>query len=282
MSAIDPTGARSSNATTAQASVEWPADRDVAATAAADGAGDRTLVTFRLGWQTYALPLECVERVLRMVAITTVPEAPAEVLGLVDLEGEVIPVVDLRRLLGLARQRLHVDDRLLVVRVAQRALAFAVDEATAVLTVGGHVVEAPPAAVARARPLAAVIRRSEGLVLVLDAARLLPEDDSWQVGIVPERSAPEGLTTAGDLGQLTRIRGIGRVYAARLASAGVTTLDDLAAAAAEEIVLLLGLPPARRAEAATWIEQARELAQPGDDTPDGTPSSDATDAGGPP
>lgn len=152
----------------------------------AGDASTRTLVTFRLACQRYALPLECVERVVRMVAITTVPEAPPEVLGLIDVQGEVIPVLDIRYRLRLARQPPRVDDRLVIVRVARRAIAFAVDEACTVLTVPANLVESPPPAVESAKPLSAVIRRADGLLLVLDETRLLLPDEAW-----PE--SPEGI-----------------------------------------------------------------------------------------
>ena len=62
---------------------------------------DGPLVVFTLDGQRYALRLGAVERVIRAVAVTPVPETTAFVLGLVKLTGQLITVVSLRRCLGL-------------------------------------------------------------------------------------------------------------------------------------------------------------------------------------
>jgi len=216
-----------------------------------------------------------------MVAITRVPDASDGILGILDLQGEVIPVLDIRLRLGLSRQRLHADNRLFVVRAGERRLAFAVDEAREVLTVAAGLVESPSNAVARARLLAAVIRRAEGLVLVLDEMRLLPPEAAGDEPSEPDRGSPrESLAASGER-PLTRIRGVGRGYAAKLAGAGLQTLDDLAAADAEELALLLSLPPARLPEVEGWIEQARVLARRSGGSPPGSPSGDPNEQGRP-
>jgi purine-binding chemotaxis protein CheW len=131
-------------------------------------------VGFRLDRQSYALPLDHVERALRMVAITPVPEAQPWVPGVINLHGRVIPVVDLRPRFSQPPKAPAPEDRLLVVRVLEQTVALMVDEVTEVLEVPAHQVEPPPEPVSHSRPLAAVIRQDEGLTLILDVAQLLP------------------------------------------------------------------------------------------------------------
>lgn len=137
-------------------------------------------VGFRLEGQCYALPLEHVARALRMVAITPVPETPPWVIGVIDLQGRVIPVLDLRSRLRLPAREPHPDDHLLIVRIEERSIAVKTDEVTEVLEVPDREVEPPPEPVSHSRPVAAVLRRSEDLVLVLDAAWLLPSDEELE------------------------------------------------------------------------------------------------------
>src|SRR5262245_21471826 len=59
------------------------------------------LFVFRLAEQHYALPLLTVERVLPMVAVSPLPQAPSLTLGVINLHGLVVPVLDLRRRFGL-------------------------------------------------------------------------------------------------------------------------------------------------------------------------------------
>jgi purine-binding chemotaxis protein CheW len=64
--------------------------------------GIREFLAFVLASETYALPLSCVREIMRVPSVTGVPRAPADVLGIVSVRGQVTTLVDLRR-------RLHVD-----------------------------------------------------------------------------------------------------------------------------------------------------------------------------
>lgn len=55
------------------------------------------LVVFRLDERRYALPLSVVERVIRAVEVTPLPKAPPIVLGAIDVQGRVVPVLNVRR-----------------------------------------------------------------------------------------------------------------------------------------------------------------------------------------
>jgi purine-binding chemotaxis protein CheW len=136
------------------------------------------LVGFRLGRQLYALPLDHVERALRMVAVTPVPEAPPWATGVIDLHGQVVPVVDLRQRFDQPPKAPALDDCLLVVQTQEQTIALVVDEVTEVLEVPAQQVEPPAEPLSRSRPLVAVVRRGEGLILVLDATRLLPPTEA--------------------------------------------------------------------------------------------------------
>jgi len=76
--------------------------------------GSRELVVFRLDAGEYALPVANVGEVLRMVAITPVPEAPEWLPGVINLRGRVIPVIDLRRKLHLPEAKVGVKAPIIV------------------------------------------------------------------------------------------------------------------------------------------------------------------------
>ena len=136
-----------------------------------------SFVVFRLGRTRYALPLDQVELVLRMVAATSVPDSPRWVVGAIDLHGRVLPVADLRERLGHPPKDAHVDDRLLIVSHDERTFALVVDEVTEVLDVPGDAVAPPPDPICTSRYLSSVVRREEGLILVLNSAHLFPDRD---------------------------------------------------------------------------------------------------------
>lgn len=96
-------------------------------TAPAANAGAFSLVVFRLGQRRVAVELARVERVLPMLELARFPRAPAIVLGVFTLHGQLIPVVDIRRRFRLPSREPELSDHLLVVRTPARRFAFIVD-----------------------------------------------------------------------------------------------------------------------------------------------------------
>ncbi|HXG17664.1 MAG TPA: chemotaxis protein CheW [Methylomirabilota bacterium] len=85
------------------------------------------LLVFLLDAQPYALRLSAVERVLRAVAVTPLPRAPEIVVGIVNVQGRPLPVVDLRRRLGLPRREIELSDRFIVARTMRFPVILIVD-----------------------------------------------------------------------------------------------------------------------------------------------------------
>ncbi len=77
--------------------------------------------------ELYALPLEVVDRVTWAVAITAVPDCSDEVLGVVNVQGNVLPVISLRRRMGLPDRDVSLADRLVVTQCAGSRFALLVD-----------------------------------------------------------------------------------------------------------------------------------------------------------
>jgi purine-binding chemotaxis protein CheW len=74
-----------------------------------------------------AFNLEAVERVIRAIEIGVLPDAPRGVLGVINLQGRIIPVFDLRIRFGLPARRVRASDYLVIARMHSRAVAFLVD-----------------------------------------------------------------------------------------------------------------------------------------------------------
>ncbi len=126
-----------------------------------------------------------------MLAVTPVPEAPPSVAGAINLHGRVIPVVDLRQRFGQQTREPSPDDHLLVVQAHERPAALMVDQVTELLEVPADRVEPPAEVLPGSPPVAGVIRRDEGLILVLDLAQLLPS--GWGASVTPSQRHRETL-----------------------------------------------------------------------------------------
>src|ERR1700674_4677146 len=91
------------------------------------------LVAFSLDNHAYALHLPAVERVVRIVEVTRLPDAPGIVAGVVNVGGQVIPVVDIRKRFLLPGRDPDLSDQLIVARTSRRALALIADTVTGVI-----------------------------------------------------------------------------------------------------------------------------------------------------
>lgn len=91
-------------------------------------ANNQPLVLFRLDDQRYTMFLDAVERVVRAVAVTPVPEAPAFLLGLMNMAGQLLSVVSLRACLGLPDHPIRPEDQFVLARTSRLTMALAVDE----------------------------------------------------------------------------------------------------------------------------------------------------------
>ena len=146
------------------------------------------LVVFELDEGRYGLPLELVERVVRVVEITPLPKAPAIVLGVINVQGRVIPVVNIRKRFRLTEREPGLSDQLIIARTPGRSVALLVDEVTGVLEYSEG--EALPAeAIVRGTDyVAGVVKQSDGMVLIHDLGRFLSLDE--------ERNLDEAMTHA--------------------------------------------------------------------------------------
>jgi purine-binding chemotaxis protein CheW len=86
------------------------------------------LVAFRLEKQTYALPIEPIVQIIEMVAITPIPQLDAVVEGVINVHGEAVAVVKLRRHFGLPDAPLQLNTPILLVRIGGQTIGLIVDE----------------------------------------------------------------------------------------------------------------------------------------------------------
>lgn len=132
-------------------------------------------VTCRVGGEEFAVDILSVQEIIRMVEITRVPKAPAFVEGVINLRGRIIPVLDLRRRLGIADAERTAQSRIVVVTVRGRVVGLVVDSVSEVLRIPRSAIEPTPSlgTTAGAEFIQGVGRLDERLLTLLDLKRLL-------------------------------------------------------------------------------------------------------------
>jgi len=134
------------------------------------------LVVFTLHEQRYALRLPAVTRIVRVAEITVLPGAPDIVLGVVNLQGQIIPVVDLRKRLGLAARDVQLTDHLIIARTSLRPMALLV--ASVIGVIDGPQSQVSASIQADTTYVAGVLKLADGLVLIHDLDTFLsPVED---------------------------------------------------------------------------------------------------------
>jgi purine-binding chemotaxis protein CheW len=135
------------------------------------------LVVFTLDEQRYAVPLSAVERIVRMVEITSVPQTPEIVLGVINVHGWIMPVVNLRRRFRLPEREPHPHDQLLIAHTSRRPVALVIDAVTEVVTLAAQDVVGGEKILAHLEYVAGVVKGGDGLILIHDLDRLLSLDE---------------------------------------------------------------------------------------------------------
>jgi len=130
-------------------------------------------LVFTLDEQQYALRLDAVERIIRAAAITPLPKAPDIILGILDLQGEVVPVIDVRKRFRLPAREIRPADQFIIARTRSLKVVLLVDTTQGVAEEAGDGHTAPDDFIAGMEYVSGVARTEDGLVLIHDLDRFL-------------------------------------------------------------------------------------------------------------
>src|SRR5437867_209680 len=107
-------------------------------------AKDLHLVGFRIGRETFGVPIDLVHEIVRVPEITSVPDSPEYIEGVINLRGKIVSIVDLRKRFGEKQITSNKKNRILVVEVDKKMVGLIVDAASEVLKLPEVEIDAPP------------------------------------------------------------------------------------------------------------------------------------------
>jgi purine-binding chemotaxis protein CheW len=105
---------------------------------------EEQLVTFSLGSEEFGVDIMLVQEIIRIPPITRVPKAPNYVEGVINLRGNVIPVISLRTRFNMTRVADTDLSRIIVLQVQAKVFGIRVDAVTEVLRIDSEAIEPPP------------------------------------------------------------------------------------------------------------------------------------------
>lgn len=147
--------------------------------------GTAFFLVFQLDDRRYAVAMESVERVVRAFAPAPLPKGPEAVLGLLNLHGRVIPLLDLRHIFGLPEKELAARDYFIITAGPAGACAIAADSVPGLTACRTDELLPVGAEAGETGYADRVIKARDGLILVFDPARL------------PRREEPAGAAAPG-------------------------------------------------------------------------------------
>ncbi len=138
-------------------------------------------VTFRLEDERYGINVMQVQEVLRMTEIAPVPGAPDYVLGIINLRGNVVTVMDTRKRFALPQHEADDATRIVIIEAEDQVVGILVDSVAEVVYLDQPDIESPPNVgnEESSRYIQGVANREDGLLILVDLNKLLT-DEEWR------------------------------------------------------------------------------------------------------
>jgi purine-binding chemotaxis protein CheW len=141
------------------------------------GVPNLQLVVFALEDQRYALHLSAVKRIVRAVEMTPLPKAPEIVIGVINIQGRIIPVFNIRRRFHLPEREIELSDQLIIANTARRTVALVVDTVDGVIERLSEEVTPADQVLPRIEYVEGIVKLENGLVLIHDLDKFLSIDE---------------------------------------------------------------------------------------------------------
>ena len=133
----------------------------------------RKLVTFSLDDWRLALYLSVVQKIIRVVEVTALPKAPEIVAGIINLQGRVIPVFDIRRRFQLPAREMQLSDQFIIATTVKHTVGLIVDSVEGVIEIPGERIITAEEILPELKYVAGVMKTEGGMVLIHDLERFL-------------------------------------------------------------------------------------------------------------
>jgi len=162
----------------------------------------KNLVIFRLDKETYALPVNAIVQIMPMLTITPIPQVHKAVEGIINVRGAAIPVIKMRRYLGLSEVPLSLHTPIILIQTDGWRMGLIVDEVIDVLALPSEqirtITDIMPKSLGDVPILQGFVHMSDGTILVLDINQLfLPgQVRALSQAIAALSSGPQGAERA--------------------------------------------------------------------------------------
>src|SRR5579883_1444084 len=149
------------------------------------------VVSFRLGSEEYGVDISQVQEIIRMVEITHVPRAPKFMEGVINLRGQLIPIIDLRTRFGMPRIDSTKSTRIIVTEIGTKRVGIVVDSVSEVLNIPIENVEDAPEMIAGVGTeyIQGVGKMGDRLIIMLDLTMVISGEEKRELDQIGDQAA---------------------------------------------------------------------------------------------
>ncbi len=140
---------------------------------------EKQYVIFNLGNEEYGVDIMKVKEISEFKESTKVPNAPYFVDGIINLRGEIIPIVNLKKRFNIDNNDVDSDTRIIVINLNERNVGFVVDEASQVLRINDNDIDPAPEIIAgiERQYITGVGKVDEKIIILLDLEKILTDEE---------------------------------------------------------------------------------------------------------
>jgi len=134
------------------------------------------LVGFIVGDEEYAVPILSIQEIVKPIEHTRVPSVPSYVLGVLNMRGNVLPLIDLRGKFNLPSKSQTLDTRYMVMKDGNNEAAFVIDKLTEAIRIKSTQIDPPPDTLQRGKAIYGIGKRNDSIITILKVEELLKKD----------------------------------------------------------------------------------------------------------
>lgn len=144
---------------------------------------ENQFVIFRLGEEKYAVDILNVGGISEFREVTKVPNAPVFIDGIINLRGDIIPIVNLKKRFNIPEKQADSDTRIIINNIKGKDIGFIVDEASQVIKIDDADIEDAPDIIKGAdrQYISGVGKVNEQIVILLNLEKILSDDEQKAV-----------------------------------------------------------------------------------------------------
>ncbi len=137
------------------------------------------VVCFKIGREEYGIDILLVQEILKLPVVTKLPRSVDYIMGVIDLRGKVIPVVDLGRKFNIEGAKESESNRAIVVDIGGKQVGLAIDSVSHVIKINSNDIEPPPPVVKgiSGRYIVGIAKLETGFVVILDINQIFSTEE---------------------------------------------------------------------------------------------------------